>query len=234
MTETKEAAGHGRRAMILAAGRGERMRPLTDSVPKPMLEVGGRPLIAHLIEALVRAGFGQLVINHSHLGGQIERYFGDGRAFGARIVYSPEPVALETGGGILKALTLLGKEPFVAINGDIWTDYPFDRLPSDPPGLAHLVLVDNPVHNRAGDFSLERQNVHANGPTKLTFSGIGVYRPELFNASQPGKFPLTPLLRAAMARGLVTGEHFRGRWFDIGTPERLKHLEDLLSTGSSG
>lgn len=231
--QIKDAAGGagGTKAMILAAGRGERMRPLTDAISKPMLMVAGKPLIAHLVDALARAGFGDIVINHSHLGDQIVQYFGDGHAFGVHIVYSPEPNALETGGGILKAMAFLGTDPFVVVNGDVWTDYPFERLPRNPTGLAHLVLVDNPSHHRAGDFALERERVHATGVGKLTFSGIGVYRPELFSGRQPGKFPLTPLLHAAMIRGAVTGEHFQGKWFDIGTPERLETLDRLLRAG---
>jgi MurNAc alpha-1-phosphate uridylyltransferase len=227
---TKNSAGKSGeiKAMILAAGRGERMRPFTDTTPKPMLPVAGKPLIAHLVDALARAGIGEIVVNHSHLGDQIERYFGDGRSFGVRIVYSLEPRALETGGGILQALTLLGTNPFVVINGDIWTDFPFERLPRDPAGLAHLVLVDNPPHHRGGDFSLEQERVRATGKLKFTFSGIGVYRPELFDGHQPGKFPLTPLLHAAMSRGAVSGEHYQGRWFDIGTPARLETLDRLL------
>lgn len=217
------------KAMILAAGRGERMRPLTDTVPKPMLPVAGRPLIAHLVERLARAGFDEIVINHSHLGAQIEGFLGDGSGYGVRIRYSHEAGGgLETGGGILKAIPLLGGTPFTVVNGDIWTDYPFERLPREPSGLAHLVLVDNPPHHATGDFGLQGARLRAQGPRMLTFSGIGVYRPELFKNCRPGKFPLAPVLRAAISRDTVTGEHYRGRWFDAGTPERLAALDRML------
>lgn len=217
------------KAMILAAGCGERMRPLTDTVPKPMLPVAGKPLIAHLVERLARAGFDDIVINHSYLGAQIEGFFGDGSGFGVRIRYSHEAGGgLETGGGILKAMPLLGDAPFTVVNGDIWTDYPFDRLPRQPSGLAHLILVDNPPHHAAGDFGLQGTNVQAQGSRMLTFSGIGVYRPELFTDCRSGKFPLAPLLRAAMLRNAVSGEHHDGRWFDVGTPERLAALDRML------
>jgi len=218
------------KAMILAAGRGERMRPLTDHTPKPLLNVGGKPLIAHLIESLARAGFQDLVINHAHLGNQIEAALGDGARFGVRIVWSREPDgALETGGGICQALPLLGPGPFLVVNGDIWTDYPFAHLQRDFPGLAHLVLVDNPPHHAHGDFALEGGYVHPEGVPRLTFSGIGLYRAALFHDSPPGKFPLAPLLRSAMARDAVTGEHYQGKWRDIGTPERLVALDAELS-----
>ncbi len=215
--------------MILAAGRGERMRPLTDHTPKPLLTAAGRALIEYHITALVQAGMVDLIINHAHLGDQIERYLGDGARYGARLRYSPEPEgALETGGGIRNALQLLGPEPFLVVNGDVWTDYPFARLPAAPEGQAHLVLVDNPPQHPDGDFVLDGRKVRQNGGPRLTFSGIGVYRPTLFEAAAPGRFPLAPLLRAAMDRSEVTGEHYRGRWIDVGTPERLAEVDALL------
>lgn len=218
------------KAMILAAGRGERMRPLTDHTPKPLLQVGGKALIEHLIEALVSAGFRELVINHAHLGERIEAVLGNGARYGVQIVWSREPEgALETGGGIQRALPLLGDAPFLAVNSDIWTDYPFGRLQREPDGLAHLVLIDNPPHHPQGDFALQDGQVRPEGEHQLTFSGIGLYRPELFQDCQPGKFPLAPLLRAAMQRGAVSGEHYRGVWLDIGTPERLAALDRDLS-----
>jgi MurNAc alpha-1-phosphate uridylyltransferase len=217
--------------MILAAGRGERMRPLTDAIPKPLLPVAGRPLIAYLIEGLVAAGIRDIVINHAHLGEQLVAALGDGQRLGARIAYSAEgPTGLETGGGIFKALHLIHTDPFLVINGDIWTDYPFAQLPRAISGLAHLVLVDNPPHHPAGDFALVEGRVSDGALPKLTFSGIGVYRRTLFAHCTPGKFPLAPLLRAAMQESQVTGEHYRGRWLDIGTPDRLSALEVALSS----
>jgi len=215
--------------MILAAGRGKRMRPLTDDVPKPLLMAGGKPLIIHHIEALGKAGFRDLVINLSHLGGQIRAALGDGERFGVRIAYSQEPEgALETGGGILQALPLLGTSPFVVVNGDIWTDYPFTRLPAQRVGMAHLVLVDNPPHHPDGDFILAGGQVTDTGTLRLTFSGISVLRPELFAGCAPGCFPLAPALRQAIGRGQVSGEHYHGGWRDIGTPERLRRLDAEL------
>ncbi|MEW6646481.1 MAG: N-acetylmuramate alpha-1-phosphate uridylyltransferase MurU [Pseudomonadota bacterium] len=218
------------RAMILAAGRGERMRPLTDHTPKPLLRAGPHTLIEHHILALARAGIRELVINHAHLGRQIEEYLGDGSRYGVQIRYSAEGEALETGGGILRALPLLGPAPFLVVNGDVWTDYPYDHLPTAPAGLAHLVLVDNPPQHPAGDFVLgaDGQVRDGEGP-RLTFSGIGVYRPELFAGCRDGKFPLAPLLRDAMARGQVSGEHYRGQWVDVGTPQRLTDLAQRLA-----
>ena len=206
------------------------MRPLTDAVPKPLLRAGGRALIEHTIEALAAAGFRELVINHAHLGGQIETALGDGSRYGVQIAWSREPDgALETGGGVFQALPLLGDDPFLAVNGDIWTDYPFARLRGGLAGLAHLVLVDNPPQHPQGDFVLNASRVQVDGGSHLTFSGIGVYHPELFRGCQAGKFPLAPLLRAAMGRAAVSGEHYRGAWFDIGTPERLAELDRLLA-----
>ncbi|TAM48381.1 MAG: nucleotidyltransferase family protein [Gammaproteobacteria bacterium] len=219
------------RVMILAAGRGERMRPLTDVTPKPLLPVAGKALIVHLIEQLARAGLRDLVVNHAHLGHQFEDYLGDGSRFGVRIVYSPEPEGgLETGGGIYQALSLLDSDPFIVVNGDIWTDFPFERLPQSLDGLAHLVLVDNPPHHARGDFFLKEDGrVLAGGEPTLTFSGIGVYHRALFGHCQSGRFPLAPLLRAAMAQNKVSGEYYGGRWRDVGTPERLTALEQELA-----
>lgn len=216
------------KAIILAAGRGERMRPLSDTVPKPLLPAGGRPIVEHLIASLARAHYRDLVINHSYLGPAIEHALGDGSRYGVRIHYSPEPEgALGTGGAILRALPLLG-DAFLVVNGDVWTDYPFERL-APPAGLAHLVLVDNPAHHSEGDFVLEQDRVCRDGGPRLTFAGIGVYRAELFADCAPGRFPLAPLLQRAIAQGRASGEHHRGRWLDVGTPERLRRLERLIS-----
>lgn len=208
------------------------MRPLTDRTPKPLLPVAGKPLLQYHLEALTRAGFAELTINHARFGEQIEARFGDGGEFGVNIRYSPEgDEPLETGGGIKRALPLLGEEPFLTINGDIWTDFPLAKLAKPPAGQAHLVLAPNPAHHPDGDFALEGPRVSAEGQPKHTFTGIAVYRPELFAAAQGERFSLVPLLRKAMAAGQVTGELHRGRWFDIGTPERLAALERLLAGG---
>lgn len=218
------------KAMILAAGKGERLRPLTLHTPKPLVAVGGVPLIEHHIHALVRAGFSELVINHAWLGQQIEDYLGDGARFGVRIAYSAEGEPLETGGGIHRALPLLGAAPFLLVNGDIWTDYDFADLRRAPQGLAHLVLVDNPAHHPAGDFRLQDGRACPRGEQAgLTYSGIAVLDPALFAGCQPGAFKLAPLLLEAMGRGQVSGEHFRGRWVDVGTHERLAEVERLLA-----
>jgi MurNAc alpha-1-phosphate uridylyltransferase len=227
------------KAMILAAGRGERMRPLTERVPKALLPAGGRPLIGHLIERLARSGFTELVVNVSHLGALIERELADGARYGARIVYSREVEPLETGGGIAYALPLLGEGPFLVVNSDIFCDFDFGRLAAPAArlasgaGLAHLVLVDNPPHHPAGDFALASGKVSNNGPVRLTFSGIGVYAPALFaKVTHGARCQLVTLLGPAMARGLVTAEHHRGTWLDIGTPQRLAALERALAAGS--
>ena len=217
------------KAMILAAGRGERMRPMTDTTPKSLLRIGGQTLIERHVHALVRAGITELVINHDHLGEQIVKALGDGNAYGADISYSPETGrALETGGGIFNALSLLGSDPFLVVNSDIWTDFAFEQLPTQPEGLAHLVMVDNPGHHPDGDFSLSMGLLSHSGPAMLTFSGIGVYRPELFSGCTAGAFPLAPLLRRAMEAGQVSGEHYTGSWFDIGTPERLETINRVV------
>jgi len=216
--------------MILAAGRGERMRPLTDTTPKPLLRVAGKCLIEHTIDRLVTAGFTEIVINHAHLGEQISQTLGDGSRYGAKIRYSPEGnQVLGTGGGIFKALPLLGNAPFAVVSGDIWYDYPLVQLPRVPDGLAHLILVDNPDHHPVGDFCLVNQRVYADGASRLTFSGIAIYHPDLFKNCQPGNFPLAPLLLQAMQTQQVTGEHYRGQWLNVDTPERLQRLKTLVA-----
>lgn len=221
------------KAMILAAGKGERMRPLTLHTPKPLVPVAGVPLIEYHLRALAKAGFKDIVINHAWLGQQIEDYLGDGAQLGLNIRYSPEGEPLETGGGIFKALPLLGDEPFVLVNGDIWTTFDFSQLHTPLQGRAHLVLVDNPGHHGRGDFRLLDARVEdADGAADtLTYSGIAVLDPALFAGCQPGAFKLAPLLRAAMARGEVSGEHFSGHWVDVGTLERLAEVEQLLVEG---
>jgi len=214
------------KAMILAAGRGERLRPLTDSRPKPLLEVRGKPLIVYHLEALHKAGFNEIVINLSWLGEQIRARLGNGSEFGVNIEYSEETAALETAGGILQALPLLG-ERFVVVNGDVFTDYDFARLKiagKSAEHPAHLVLVDNPEHNNSGDFSLEGTIVGNDGSPRHTFSGIARYHRSFFDGLAPGKQALAPLLRGAAAEGQVSGELFRGGWVDIGTAERLQGL----------
>lgn len=224
------------KAMILAAGRGERMRPLTDHIPKPLLPVAGMPLIAWQIHKLVRAGISEIVINVSHLGAQIEAALGDGTQYGARLTYSREGKALETAGGIAYALPLLSGEPFLVVNADVFSDFDYAHLAamaaslSHTGVLAHLVLVDNPPHHPAGDFCLSPRLIAAEGGPRLTFSGIGLYHPALFATLTRGvKFPLTALLREPIAAGRVSGEHYPGRWFDVGTPERLTALERALA-----
>lgn len=262
------------KALIFAAGLGERMRPLTDSTPKPLLRVAGKPLIVWHLEKLAAMGIRDVVVNTSWLAEQFPQTLGDGGDFGVRLHYSYEgPTPLETGGGMHHALAMLRDEdgaadaPFIAVNGDIWTDYDFARLPRAPQGDAHLVLIDNPEHNAKGDFSLMPDGMalsehptlehpalesasHRDGiprdasnnePKRLTFSGIGVYRPSLLDDwrtivgaapgvdADPPRFKLAPLLRAAMHRSAVSGEHHRGRWTDVGTPERLATLDRSLS-----
>ncbi|POA27970.1 MULTISPECIES: N-acetylmuramate alpha-1-phosphate uridylyltransferase MurU [unclassified Pseudomonas] len=218
------------KAMILAAGKGERMRPLTLTTPKPLVRVGGVPLIEYHLRALAAAGFSEVVINHAWLGQQIEDYLGDGSRYGLSIQYSPEGEPLETGGGIFRALPLLGDEAFVVVNGDIWTDYDFTALRQPMAGLAHLVLVDNPDHHPSGDFSLVDGQVRDGQPgtQTLTYSGIAVLHPKLFAACVDGAFKLAPLLRDAMAQGQVSGEQLRGHWIDVGTHERLAQVEHLI------
>lgn len=218
------------KAMILASGRGERMRPLTDTIPKPLLEAGGKPLIQYHIEALGAAGIRYIVINHARLGRIFETRLGDGHTFGVEIVYSAEGEnPLETGGGIKHALPLLGPDPFIVVNADIFTDFNFKHLPSNPQGWAHIVLVENPPHHPRGDFFLDGSRVSDRGAMRHTFSGIGVYTPDLFRHSPNGAFPLAPLLRRAMEQDKISGEIYRGTWFDIGTPDRLALLNSDLN-----
>lgn len=227
------------KAMILAAGRGERMRPLTDHCPKPLLPAGGKPLLQWHIEALAAVGIRQIVINHAHLGHLIESHFGNGESLGVQLHYSPEPIALETAGGIRQALHLLGNAPFLVVNGDVACDWPMqlalEIVEKWRAGqLAHLVMVPNPAHNPKGDFALRGNTVQPPAPDEAawTFSGIGVYHPDLFKCLQAGQVAkLAPLLREAMAAGKVQGELFKGFWMDIGTPERLEELNQRLHSG---
>lgn len=217
-------------AMILAAGRGERMRPLTDHTPKPLLRVGGKPLIVWHIERLAKSGVRELVINHAHLGQQIEAALGDGQAWGVHIQYSPEITALETAGGIAHALPLLGTDPFIVVNGDVFTDFDYAALTLGAGMLAHLVMVNNPPQHLSGDFALHQGWIEPSGAHMLTFSGIGVYHPDLFTGIQRGEpTKLAPLLRQAMASQRVSGEYHAGVWHDVGTPQRLQELDDWLN-----
>ncbi|HET7597562.1 MAG TPA: nucleotidyltransferase family protein [Burkholderiales bacterium] len=227
------------KAMILAAGRGERMRPLTDRIPKPLLSVAGKPLVVWLLERLVRGGFSEIVVNVSHLGELIEAALGDGGAYGARIAYSREREPLETAGGIAAALPLLGAEPFAVVNGDIHTDFEFGQLATRAAAfprlsaLAHLVLVDNPAHHPRGDFALNEGRIDDGPGPRLTFSGIGIYDPGLFARITPGsKYQLATLLRGPIAARQVTAERYAGDWTDVGTPERLAALEGRLAGGA--
>ncbi|MEH3022175.1 MAG: nucleotidyltransferase family protein [Pseudomonas oryzihabitans] len=220
------------KAMILAAGKGERMRPLTLTRPKPLIEVNGRPLIEHHLQALAAAGITELVINHAWLGEQLAAALGDGGQFGLAIRFSAEGEPLETGGGIFRALPLLGAAPFVLVNGDIRTDFDFSGLALPADGLAHLVLVDNPAHHPGGDFALKEGRIAADAPGKLTYSGIAVLHPRLFAGCTGGAFKLVDVLRPAIAAGRVSGEHFRGRWVDVGTLERLGEAESLFGTSA--
>ena len=216
-------------AMILSAGRGERMRPLSDATPKALLEVAGEPLIVRHLRTLREVGIKDIVINLSHLGEQIRDALGDGEEFGVRIRYSPEPSPpLETGGGIRQALPLLGPDPFWVINADVCTDYRFATPPLADSDDAHLVLVDNPAHHPEGDFYYEDGRLQERSGVRLTFAGIGFYRPRLFEACAPGRFPLAPLLQAAIRDGRAGGEHYPGLWSDIGTAERLAETQATL------
>lgn len=226
------------KAMILAAGRGERMRPLTDERPKPLIELAGRPLIEHPLQALAAAGVRDFVINLGYRGGQIRDWLGDGGRWGVRIAYSDEgDPPLETGGGVLRALPMLGAEPFILVNADVHAQSPWDRLvtaASQLPAsdLAHLLLVPNPPHHPVGDFELRADGRIASGGERLTFSGLSVLRPELFAGCRDTRFPIAPLWRAAAERGTLSGERFAGLWCDLGTPERLaEHAARLASAG---
>lgn len=235
------------RALILAAGRGERMRPLTLATPKPLLEAGGKPLVAWHIEKLAALGVRDIVVNTAHLAERFPATLGDGSRWNVRLHWSYEgEEPLETGGGMLHALPLLGDQAFVLVNGDVWSDVDFASLPREPAGLAHLVMVDRPAEKPRGDFDLDADGLlHADGERTLTYSGIGVYRPQLLEhwrevigntdgaSRMPPQFPLAPLLRAAMAHAAVTGQHHRGRWTDVGTPERLAALDAQLRAAAS-
>lgn len=221
--------------MILAAGRGHRMRPLTDHCPKPLLPVGGKPLVVWHLTRLAAAGFREVVINHAHLGNLIEDALGDGRRFGLSIAYSAESEALETAGGIAHALELLGDAPFLLVNGDVFCDYDFARAREIGARLvasglkAHLVLAANPPHHPEGDFALVDGRCRSTGKPRLTYTGIGVYRPQAFAHVPPGrKLPLAPLLEEWMALDAVSGEYHEGLWVDVGTPERLAALDAFL------
>lgn len=225
------------KVMIFAAGRGKRMAELTDSTPKPMLEAGGRPLISYTVQKLRDAGFRELVINLAYLGEQIRHYLGDGSGFGMHISYSMEPYALETGGGILRALPLLGDEPFLVVNADVWTDYPFEQLPDKLPSgrKGHLVMVANPDYQPEGDFYLDEacvlhHELPASGGKCFTYSGVSILHPRLLTEypQRRERFPLAEALRAAMAEGTVSGELYHGEWRDIGTPQRLFELDEML------
>lgn len=233
------------KALIFAAGLGERMRPLTDTTPKPLLKVAGKPLIVWHLEKLAALGIRQVLINTSWLAAQFPAQLGDGSTWGLAIDYLHEgDIPLETGGALWNARHWLGEAPFMAVNGDIWTDFDFARLPTAPEGLAHLVVVDNPEHHPHGDFALAADGLlHSEGAHKLTFAGIGVYRPALLDdwraiigdmasaKATPPRFPIAPLLRAGMHAGRVHGTHHTGAWTDVGTPERLARLDAQLRTG---
>ena len=224
------------KAMILAAGRGERMGALTDRVPKPLLEVGGRPLIEHQILRLAGAGYRDVVVNLAWLGERIATRLGDGSAYGVRVQYSREPEgALDTGGGIGRALPLLGEERFAVVNSDAWSDYPLERLRGAGAGDAHIVLVDNPAHHPGGDFALAPDGrVIEAARGRLTFSGIGCYHPRLFAGRADAEYPLAAVLRDAIEAGTLSGEHHRGEWLDVGTPERLEALDRRLRARGPG
>lgn len=209
------------RGMILAAGRGQRMRHLTDNTPKPLLRVKHQYLIEYAIAALVKAGIHEIVINVSYLGEQIKTALGNGSQYGVNICYSEEPEALETGGGIFQALPLLGEHPFVVLSSDIISEYPLQQLLQRPIKLAHLVLVDNPSYHPRGDFGLQDQCIHIDTEPRFTFGNIGIYRPELFASYSPGRFRLADVLKPAIEKQQVTGEHYVGVWHNVGCPEDL-------------
>jgi MurNAc alpha-1-phosphate uridylyltransferase len=222
--------------MILCAGRGERLRPLTDTCPKPLIPVGGRPLVEHHLRALAEAGCVDVVINQGWLGEQLPEALGDGSRFGLALAYSKEGwPALETAGGIIRALPRLGPGPFLVVNGDIWTDFPLAGLALPQGDLAHLVMVDNPAHHPRGDFVLTGGRLSSSEDReRLTYSGIGIFHPALFEGLEDGPRPLAPLLRAAIGAGRVGGEHYRGAWLDVGTAERLDALRQRLQSKSPG
>jgi N-acetyl-alpha-D-muramate 1-phosphate uridylyltransferase len=223
------------KAMVLAAGRGERMRPITDKIPKPLVPVAGKPLIVYHLEALARAGVREVVVNLAYRGSQIRESLADGSRYGVRIEYSDEgPEPIETGGGIFKALPLLGPAPFLVVNGDVWTDFDFSALPAlDAGAHARLVMVPNPPQLARGDFGLEGDLIVERDNDRFTYSGIGIYSSEFFAGCEPGKFPLLPLLKRAIAARRLRGQIYRGVWSDIGTPERLAAVEaEFISSHS--
>lgn len=217
------------KAMILAAGRGERMRPLTDHTPKPLLEIAHQPLISYLLLALKNIGVIEVVINVSYRAEQIQQALGNGSRYGIKITYSVEPTVLETGGGIYQALPLLGNEPFIVISADIFTNYPLQKLPKKLNGLAHLVLVNNPEYHPKGDFGLENNQIILDSEKKFTYASFGVLHPDLFASSQPGVFRLTEVLVPAINAGQVTGEIYHGEWNNLGTPDDLKSLNKKIN-----
>lgn len=218
------------KAMILAAGRGERLRPRTDHTPKALIEINNEPLVVHHLHQLKQAGIVDIVINLAHLGEQIERYLGNGQRFGVTIAYSKEPPGgFETGGGLANALPLLGPDPFISINADVYCPFPFDTLPDTLATHAHLVLVDNPPHNPDGDYSLQDGLLRVTkAPQPYTYSGIAVYQPRLFVGQPPGRYSVTPLIRQASQTSQISGELYRGVWFDIGTEQRLQQAQQAL------
>jgi MurNAc alpha-1-phosphate uridylyltransferase len=218
------------KAMILAAGRGERLRPLTDVTPKPLIEVAGKSLIEYHLSNLAAAGFKEIIINTAWLAEKIHQQLGDGERYGVSIQYSDEGSALETAGGIINALPLLGDDPFLVVNGDIWCNFDYSTLPTlENPTQAHLVLVNNPDHNEKGDFSLQGKLIQNSGNTMYTYSGIGLYSPEFFKEQQPGSRPLAPIIRNKCEKHLVDGQLYDGLWTDVGTIERLQELDKQLS-----
>lgn len=228
VTRVSEGAGtRPRSGMLLAAGRGERLRPITDTLPKPLAQVAGKALIVYHLEALARANVREVVINLSWLGEQIRAALGDGSRYGVQITYSEEgPVPLEAGGGIHRALPLLGAGPFLVVNSDVWTDMDFSRvLTLDESADARLMLAPNPPHHPRGDFGLQGDFVVERQTDRFTYTGVGIYRPELFQGCAPGKFPLLPLLQRAIAARRLRGEVYRGEWLDIGSPDRLAALD---------
>ncbi len=221
------------KAMILAAGLGKRMRPLTTVRPKPLLKVNNKALIDYHLERLAAVGIRDIVINHYWLGEQIENHVGNGNTYGLNVCYSAEDELLDTAGGMINALPLLGDEPFLLINGDIWCDFPFETLVEKPVQSAHLVMVDNPEHNDSGDFYLRDGLLHIQGPGKaLTYAGIALINPALFEGSEGGCKPLRPFLERAIQRGAISAEHYCGEWVDVGTPERLREIDARVSASS--
>ena len=219
------------KAMILAAGRGERLRPLTDTTPKPLIKVAGKSLIEYHLHNLANAGITEIIINTAWLADKIHEELGDGSKYKVTIQYSDEGEALETAGGIIKALPLLGNDPFLVVNGDIWCDYNFSKLPElTTKKQAHLILVENPEHNLKGDFSLQDGLIkNTTTPSMYTFSGIGIYQKDFFSDNKQAVAPLAPIIRNKCGKNLVTGEIYSGQWTDVGTVDRLREIEDQLT-----